>query len=61
MNDFRDYFYDFDTIEEHAEHLAQLEARELIDGDFVEGYGSLKEMGIKIKNMGTEAYIIEEE
>lgn len=38
MKDFREYFYGFDTLEEHAEHLAQFRAR-FGDQDFIEGYG----------------------
>lgn len=50
MEEFRDYMYQFDTIEEHVEHLAQLEARGLIDFDnFVEGYGDIKDMNITIQ------------
>jgi len=49
MQNFKRYFYELDTIDEHAEHLAQLETRGLIDDNFVEGYGDLSEMGIKIK------------
>lgn len=38
MKDFRDYFYSFDTLEEHAEHIAQFRAR-FGDHSFIEGYG----------------------
>nr|WP_092074965.1 hypothetical protein [Dendrosporobacter quercicolus]NSL49593.1 hypothetical protein [Dendrosporobacter quercicolus DSM 1736]SDN24091.1 hypothetical protein SAMN04488502_11549 [Dendrosporobacter quercicolus] len=61
MDNFSRYFYEFDTIEEHAEHLAQLEARGMIDANFVEGYGALKDMGIKIRVMDREVCLIEEE
>lgn len=27
MEDFKKYFYNFDTLEEHAEHIAQFRAR----------------------------------
>jgi hypothetical protein len=47
MEEFNSSFYEFDTIEEHYEHLAQLYARGLTDGtDFIEGYGMPDEMGI---------------
>ncbi len=50
MDDFSRYFYELDTLEEHACYLAQLEAREMIGwDDFVEGYGDLKELGIELK------------
>ena len=52
MREFRASFFPFDTIEEHAEHLAQLQARGIHDlspfvSEFVEGYGSSHGMGIK--------------
>jgi hypothetical protein len=47
MSEFRESFYQFDTIGDHIEHLAQLEARGLLRDDFIEGYGPPKDMGIK--------------
>lgn len=52
MTEFRQHFFAFDTIEEHAEHLAQLQARGIHDlspfvSEFVEGYGPSHDMGIK--------------
>lgn len=38
LEHFREYFYDFDSLEEHAEHIAQFRAR-FGDHDFIEGYG----------------------
>ena len=52
MEDFRDHFYRFDTLEEHAAHLAQMCARGMTAnfGDpFIEGYGRTSEMEIKFK------------
>ena len=46
MREFRESFYQFETLEEHVEHLAQLEARSLLSETFVEGYGDTAEMGI---------------
>ena len=50
MQEFRDSFFRFDTLEEHAEHIAQLQARGVIDvqgcDEFIEGYGPSQEMGI---------------
>lgn len=43
MNDFASFMYEFDTLEEHAEHLAQYEAR--IGNSFIEGYGVVKRNG----------------
>lgn len=53
MAEFRDYMYPFDTIEEHMEHLAQLNARGLADNcSFIEGYGEASEFGIKFEGYG---------
>lgn len=44
MEDFRNSFYSFDTLEEHAEHIAQLRARfhhTSFYGGFMEGYGDI--------------------
>lgn len=52
MSEFRESFFPFDTIEEHAEHIAQLAAREVyslnpyLPDEFVEGYGPIGKMGI---------------
>jgi len=48
MNEFRRNFYEFNTIEDHRKHLAQLFARGLINEstDFIEGYGEIKTLGI---------------
>lgn len=48
--DFRTYFFNFDGLEDHAKHIAQMEARGMIGFDhFVEGYGDIREMGIEVK------------
>lgn len=59
MSEFREGFYNFDTIEEHAEHIAQMQARGVIDasyqwGGFVEGYGEPRDMGIIARSIATE-------
>lgn len=58
MQEFRDDFYEFDAIEDHAEHIAQLHARGLFDGgsydEFIEGYGPAKDMGIRARVLATE-------
>jgi len=50
MEEFREGFFDFWTLADHAAHIAQLQARGLIDcervGDFIEGYGPSADMGI---------------
>jgi hypothetical protein len=49
MEEFRRYFYDFTTLDDHAAHIAQLAARGLIDTPcFIEGYGPSEEMGISV-------------
>lgn len=50
MAEFRKDFLPFGTLEQHAEHIAQLEARGIIaepfSDPFIEGYGAASEMGI---------------
>ena len=53
LSEFREGFYQFDDVKEHVEHLAQLEARGLLE-DFTEGYGPIKDMGIKGKTLDWE-------
>ncbi|MBM7598239.1 hypothetical protein JOC34_000596 [Virgibacillus halotolerans] len=43
MEEFREFMYDFYTLEEHAEHIAQHRAR--FGGKFIEGYGFTLENG----------------
>ena len=43
MEHFKNYFYDFDTLKEHAEHIAQFRAR--FGERFIEGYGLPKVNG----------------
>lgn len=49
MQEFRESFYPFYELSDHAEHIGQLAAREMFSAydDFIEGYGPAKEMGIK--------------
>lgn len=49
MTDWRKTFYNFRTVDQHIEHIAQLEARDILNLKFTEGYGPLKDMGIKAK------------
>lgn len=54
MEEFRKYFYDFTTPQEHLEHLAQLHARGLANEySFIEGYGKASELGIKFEVLDT--------
>jgi len=58
LQEFRESYYPFHTLEEHLEHLAQLYARGIYDnGDFIEGYGEAKDMGIIFETKGTETEI----
>lgn len=69
MQEFRDAvsligagFYQFDTIEEHAEYLARMHACGIYDLDgwfdtFIEGYGPQNEMGIKAVTLSTETEV----
>ena len=43
MQSFREVFYDFHTLEEHAEHISQFRAR--FGARFIEGYGVPLENG----------------
>lgn len=64
MQEFRDSFYPFMDIEDHAKHIAQLHARGLIDiegrnpTDFVEGYGPANEMGLSAEVTETDIDVI---
>jgi hypothetical protein len=58
MEEFRKSFYAFDTIEEHVAHIGELAATGRIAGwnnDFIEGYGKLDEMGIKVSVLCADA------
>lgn len=50
MEEFRESFYPFYDIERHVEHIAQLEARGMLD-EFTEGYGPIKDMGIEARTV----------
>lgn len=54
METFRKYFYEFETIEEHIQHLAKLEARWMLEDS--EGY-DIRGMGIKAQIMNVETEI----
>jgi hypothetical protein len=49
LADWRKAFYQFGSIEDHIEHIAQLAARDLLNPPFTEGYGPLSDMGISAK------------
>lgn len=50
MKEYRESFYDYTTIEQHAKHLAFLEASGMVShgSAFIEGYGPMSDMGIKL-------------
>jgi hypothetical protein len=69
--EFNSYITDFglpsdvldDMLDNHAEHLAQMQARGVVEldsysGEFVEGYGPSKEMGISATTDWTETEIV---
>ena len=60
LSEFRDQFYDFDGVDDHLRHLAQLSAREIIGygpDEFIEGYGVAKDMGISFGRTEMETEI----
>lgn len=58
MAEFRKSFYQFYTVQDHVEHLAQLQARGIVElpdsRAFIEGYGNPADMGIKIITIDVE-------
>jgi len=63
MEEFRAGFYPFTSLEDHAEHIAQLQAREMIEAtkyssDFIEGYGESRDMGIIAETVETEIEVL---
>jgi len=64
MQEFRDGFYPFYELADHVEHIAQLQARGVIDAgsytvEFIEGYGPSKDMGIKANASVVNIQIVE--
>lgn len=45
IEEFQGYMYPFETLTEHAEHLAQYQARLGSEYTFIEGYGYVKRNG----------------
>jgi len=62
MSEFRDSFYPFFDLVDHAKHLAQLQARGVENmqyhkpqfAPFVEGYGPISEFGIRARVIDTD-------
>ena len=57
MAEFRQHFYPFTSIDDHIQHLAQLEAHGILSSSFVEGYGPPEEFGIQARVAWTEEEI----
>lgn len=56
IEDFSKHFFDIEDVEGHRAYLAELFATGRISGmsnEFVEGYGVLKDMGIRLKMIAT--------
>lgn len=57
MAEFRESFYPFYDLADHAEHITQLYARGVIEGDeFIEGYGKPSEAGIKVTHITCDVF-----
>jgi hypothetical protein len=62
MREFRESFYQFQSIDDHAEHIGQLVARGIYEAspynprEFIEGYGPIGEFGISasVEDFDTE-------
>lgn len=58
IEEFKRDFYNFNTVDDHIEHLVQLYARGLIDNhSFIEGYGEAKDMGIRFEAINQDEEI----
>ena len=64
LAEFRKDFYNFNSIDDHAMHLAQLAARGVYNlstfdkTEFVEGYGPIGEMGISVEILDQEQEMV---
>jgi len=61
MEEFNQTFYNFgNNLDRHAKHLGQMFARGVEDefSDFIEGYGPVKEMGIKFNSVDCDADVV---
>jgi hypothetical protein len=56
--DWQKVFYPFNSIDDHLEHIAQMEARDILDPKFTEGYGPLADMGIKAAVISQSAEVV---
>jgi hypothetical protein len=60
LREWRRAYYNFRTADDHAEHIAQLEARSILRPEFTEGYGPLADMGIRAKVIDTTIDVIDD-
>lgn len=66
MREFRQHFFPLFSLSDHAEHLAQMMARGVVElnGDlpkeFVEGYGPIGEMGISAEALDCQEEVLRE-
>jgi uncharacterized protein (DUF2126 family) len=58
IEDWQKVFYPFNTIDDHLEHIAQMEARDILNPKFTEGYGPLTDMGIKASVVSQSAEVL---
>lgn len=57
LQEFRENFYDLETLDDHLQYLAELYGTGRIQGgahEFVEGYGRLGDMGILLGQVSCE-------
>ena len=57
LQEFRESFYPFNTVDDHIEHLAQLFARGIAYDSptcFIEGYGEARDLGIEFEIIDTD-------
>ena len=61
MREYREYFYDFDDIDDHLRFLASQEAQGFVShgSAFIEGYGPMNEMGISFNTTSLETDVID--
>jgi len=58
MKEFADQFYPFSNLDDHAEHIAQMKVRGILEESFTEGYGPLEEMGIRARVVDCEQEVL---
>ena len=58
MKSFSEHIQELDSIKEHLEYLVEMYARGIVSspGDFLEGYGELRDFGVKFSHEGTDVF-----